>query len=68
MISFKQYLIDGDVVGFPNKKKPNRFSSAFKGAESGPKTGSRHVVADRKHFDTGNQTKSAKEKDDNPYS
>ena len=66
MISFKQYLIDGDVVGFPKKK--NKFTHTLSGAESGPQTGSRHVVADRKHFDTGNQTKSAKEKDDNPYS
>ena len=65
MISFKKYLIDGDVVGFPKKK--NRFSSAFKGAESGPQTGSRKVVADRKHFDTGNQTNRKKENSDNPY-
>ena len=49
------------AVGRTNRT--NRFSSAFKGAMSGPKTGDRKVVKDRKHFDSDNET--GREEDDN---
>ena len=56
---------EGDVLPF----KKNRFNTAFKGAQSGPVTGGRKVVADRRHFDVGNETRPDrnKKKSDNPY-